>query len=74
MLVKLEYISMLKKLNKGATMIEYALIASLIAVVAITVMKNVGIGIQTKMGKVQEELERTEESESTGGETTSGSQ
>lgn len=54
---------MLKKLHKGATMIEYALIASLIAVVAITVMRNVGTGIKTKMGAVQAELETTAPSE-----------
>jgi len=48
---------MLKKLHKGATMIEYALIASLIAVVAITVMKNVGTSIKTKMSSVSTELD-----------------
>ena len=47
---------MLKKLHKGATMIEYALIASLIAVVAITVMKSVGTSIKNKMSSVSEEL------------------
>lgn len=43
--------------NKGATMIEYALIASLIAVVAIGVMKSVGESIKTKMAAVQTELD-----------------
>lgn len=59
---------MLKKLNKGATMIEYALIASLIAVVAITVMKNVGTSIKNKMTAVSTELDSagSEESPSTG--------
>ena len=45
-----------KKKNKGATMIEYALIASLIAVVAMTVMKNIGGAIQAKMSKVYTEI------------------
>ena len=49
-------IKMLKKNEKGATAIEYGLIAALIAVAAITAMKNIGgqltntfTTVQTKM-------------------------
>lgn len=50
---------MLNKLRsdaRGATIIEYALIASLIAVVAIAAMKAVGNSVQTKMNSISQEL------------------
>ena len=39
----------LMKNDKGATAIEYALIASLIAVAAVTVMKTVGGGVKNSL-------------------------
>lgn len=53
---------MLNKLRsgtKGATIIEYALIASLIAVVAIAAMKAVGNSVQAKMNNVSQVLDAT---------------
>ena len=49
----------IKDSNKGATMIEYALIAGLIAIVAITAMNNIGSNVKAKMSKVAEELNKT---------------
>ena len=48
------FIRMLKALknNKGATAIEYALIASLIAVVAIAGMKVIGNKISTQLNNI----------------------
>ena len=45
-------ISTLKLSNKGATAIEYALIASLIAVVAITGMKLIGNKIAVQLNNI----------------------
>jgi pilus assembly protein Flp/PilA len=45
------------KQSKGATAIEYALIASLIAVVAITGMKLVGNSILNKMNNINEHMQ-----------------
>ena len=42
----------LLKNQKGATAIEYGLIAALIAVAAITATKGVGTAVSTKMDKV----------------------
>lgn len=42
----------LKKASKGTTAIEYALIASLIAVVAITGMKMIGNSIAEKFNNI----------------------
>jgi pilus assembly protein Flp/PilA len=42
--------------RRGATAIEYALIASLIAVAAITAFKNVGSSSATTFNNVQGEL------------------
>lgn len=42
--------------SKGATAIEYALIASLIAIVAISGMKLVGNMILNKLNKIADEL------------------
>lgn len=46
----------LKKKAKGATAIEYALIASLIAVVAITGMRTVGSRITNQFNNIAENL------------------
>ena len=45
-----------KKLQKGATMIEYALLASLIAVVAITALTSAGTAISSKFSCVSSKL------------------
>ena len=42
--------------TKGATIIEYALIASLIAVVAIAAMNKIGGAVKSKMNAVATEL------------------
>lgn len=47
----------LMKNEKGATAIEYALIASLIAVAAITAMTSVGSGITNKLTTVANSLQ-----------------
>ena len=46
----------LKKDRRGATAIEYGLIAALIAVAAITAMKGIGSSLNTTFGKVSGEL------------------
>lgn len=46
-----------KKNVKGATAIEYALIASLIAVVAITGMKTIGSRINQKLHIISQNIE-----------------
>jgi pilus assembly protein Flp/PilA len=46
----------LMKNDKGATAIEYALIASLIAVAAVTVMKAVGTGVKNSLQAVSNNL------------------
>ncbi len=46
----------LRKDEKGATAIEYGLIAALIAVAAITAMTQVGGELQDTFGKVQTDL------------------
>ena len=48
----------LKNRSKGATAIEYALIASLIAVVAITGMKTIGTKIKDKLNNISNEIEK----------------
>ena len=45
-----------KKLQKGATMIEYALLASLIAVVAIATLTTAGTSISSKFSCVSSKL------------------
>lgn len=47
-----------KKQNKGATMIEYALIAGLIAIVAISALRSVGNQLNTKMQYIADELNK----------------
>lgn len=47
----------LKSKSKGATAIEYALIASLIAVVAIAGMKTIGTKIKDKLNNISNEIE-----------------
>lgn len=42
--------------TRGATAIEYALIASLIAVAAMTAMKSLGSNLNTTYSKVSNEL------------------
>ena len=42
--------------SKGATAIEYALIASLIAVVAITAMRNIGTKIASQLQNIANNL------------------
>lgn len=46
----------LKKKSKGATAIEYALIASLIAVVAITGMRLIGNKILSQLNNIADNL------------------
>jgi pilus assembly protein Flp/PilA len=45
-----------KKNQKGVTMIEYALIAALIAVVAVTVLTDVGTALVSKFTQVKSAL------------------
>lgn len=49
-------IASLRKTERGATAIEYALIAALIAVAAITAMQFVGTGLNTTFNKVGDNL------------------
>ena len=44
--------------NKGATAIEYGLIAALIAVAAITAMSNLGTSLNTTFNKVASNMTR----------------
>jgi pilus assembly protein Flp/PilA len=50
-----KFFKMLKD-NKGATAIEYGLIAALIAVAAITAMSGVGTQLNTTLKKVETNL------------------
>ncbi|MCR5225274.1 MAG: Flp family type IVb pilin [Alphaproteobacteria bacterium] len=52
----LKNLSRFLKSSKGATAIEYALIASLIAVVAISGMKLIGTQISTKLNAIGQNL------------------
>jgi len=51
------YIRKLIKNNKGATAIEYGLIAALIAVAAITAMKGLGSSLTNTFTNVSSELD-----------------
>ncbi len=48
---------LLKGLNKGATAIEYALIVSLIAIIAIASLKTLGNKVSAKLNNIAEQLE-----------------
>ena len=43
---------LLNNASKGATIIEYALIAALVAIVAISAMRNLGSSVSTKFSTV----------------------
>ena len=45
--------------NKGATAIEYGLIAALIAIAAITAMTSLGSQLKLTFGKAQSEMAKT---------------
>lgn len=51
-----KFLSKLNKSEKGATVIEYALIAALIAIAAIAALRNVGQGVDATLTKVSEAL------------------
>lgn len=53
------FIRKLIKNNKGATAIEYGLIAALIAVAAITAMKSVGGSVTSTFNNVNNGLQNT---------------
>ncbi|QAY78874.1 Flp family type IVb pilin [Sphingosinicella sp. BN140058] len=53
------FIRKLIKNNKGATAIEYGLIAALIAVAAITAMKSVGGSVTSTFNNVNNGLKNT---------------
>ncbi len=46
----------LRRDEKGATVIEYALIAALVAVAVITVFTTLGTNVTSKIGEVNTEL------------------
>jgi pilus assembly protein Flp/PilA len=52
----LRLVKLLRRDEKGATAIEYALIAGLIAVAAITLMSQVGASLRTVFTNVSTEL------------------
>lgn len=57
-----------KNLNKGATMIEYALISGLIAIVAIGAMTSLGKRVSSKMDHIATSLDgQTSTDDSDGG-------
>ncbi len=53
--------------KKGATAIEYGLIAALIAVAAIAAMQGLGTSLNTTFNEVSSEMTGTASSTSTGG-------
>jgi len=53
----MQFIRKMLKDSKGATAIEYGLIAALIAVAAITAMRSVGTSLQGTFNNVAETLE-----------------
>jgi pilus assembly protein Flp/PilA len=53
---KMELIRKLIKSSKGATAIEYGLIAALIAVAAIAAMQGVGTSLQTTFNNVSSQM------------------
>jgi pilus assembly protein Flp/PilA len=48
--------AMKRRTQKGVTMIEYALIAALVAVAAVAVLATIGSDINTKFGSVASAL------------------
>lgn len=54
----MQFFRKLMKNDKGATAIEYGLIAALIAVAAITAMTNVGQSLNSTFTKVNNELKK----------------
>ncbi len=50
---------LIAKAQKGVTMIEYALIAALIAVVAVTALTNVGSALVTKFTSIVQSISGT---------------
>ena len=52
----MQFIRKLIKSNKGATAIEYGLIAALIAVAAITAMKSVGTTLNSTFSNVSTQM------------------
>ena len=53
----MKFVAKLLKNNKGATAIEYGLIAALIAVAAITAMTSLGNQLSTTFGNVTNNME-----------------
>jgi pilus assembly protein Flp/PilA len=53
---EMNFIRKIARSNKGATAIEYGLIAALIAVAAITAMRSVGTSLNTTFTGVSTEL------------------
>ena len=47
----------LKELNKGATAIEYALIVSLIAIIAIASLRTLGNSVRDKLNNIATQLD-----------------
>jgi pilus assembly protein Flp/PilA len=58
----LRLVKLFRRDEKGATAIEYALIAGLIAVAAIILMGQVGAGLRTVFTNVKTELENSAKS------------
>lgn len=54
----MQFFRKLMKNDKGATAIEYGLIAALIAVAAITAMSNVGNSLNSTFTRVNDELKK----------------
>ena len=52
----MKFIKKLARNNKGATAIEYGLIAALIAVAAITAMQSLGTSLSTTFNKVSSNM------------------
>lgn len=60
-------INAFKKDEKGVTMLEYALIAALVALVCITTMTNVGAGLNASFTQVVNSLTKVQGTATTGG-------
>lgn len=54
----MQFIRNFRKNNKGATAIEYGLIAALIAVAAITAMSGLGSQLTTTFNKTSEKMKQ----------------
>jgi Flp pilus assembly pilin Flp len=57
--MRMRFVKLMRKMKRqsGQSLVEYALILALIAVVALLVLKGVGTNVNTKLGSVNSNLQ-----------------